>query len=124
MLKSYAERLLKVETELSDSQQKGVEAEAWQAAHWQAGYEQGVQQQKNDAKAKVRRAQTQSSRLVLLSPSVNALVGHGVQSPWLLAPRRSLYVLLTQGMTTPALHQVPGSQRLHSSALRRPSWLL
>jgi len=60
VLKSYAAQLLESEAELTVTKQRNLEAEALLSAHWEAGYDEGKQQQQAEVKAKLRRAQQQA----------------------------------------------------------------
>ena len=60
VVKAYAERLLEAEQKLSETEQRNVEAEAWIATTWQTGFDEGVQQQRNEVRGKLRRAQQQA----------------------------------------------------------------
>ena len=56
VMQSYAQRLLESEAELAATKQRNLEAEALLAAHWEAGFEEGRQQQDTEARARLRRA--------------------------------------------------------------------
>lgn len=62
VLQGYAQRLLECEKELASVKQRNTEAEALLAAHWDAGYEEGVRQQEAEVKGRLRRAQQQSKQ--------------------------------------------------------------
>lgn len=64
VVKAYAERLLEAEAKMEETEQRTVEAEAWVATQWQAGFEQGVEQQRNEVRGKLRRAQQQAEQKV------------------------------------------------------------
>ena len=57
VVQAYAERLIKSESENGSLQQRSVESDAWLATHWQAGYEQGVAQQKKEVRGRTRRSE-------------------------------------------------------------------
>ena len=57
VVQAYAQRLLQAEEQLGTLNEKNAEAEAWLATHWQAGYEEGVAQQKREVQGKLRRVQ-------------------------------------------------------------------
>ena len=64
VVQAYAQRLLQSESELGSLGQRNAEAEAWLATHWQAGYEQGVAQQKKEGQGKLRRAHEKAEEQV------------------------------------------------------------
>jgi hypothetical protein len=64
VVRAYAERLLASEKRTEETQQHAAESEAWLASHWQAGFEEGVAQQRNEARSKLRRAQQQAQQSV------------------------------------------------------------
>ena len=62
VLEGYAARLLESERELATVKQRNIEAEALLATHWDAGYEEGVKQQRAEVQARLRQGQRQSKQ--------------------------------------------------------------
>ena len=62
VVQAYAERLLQAESALGVTEERTAQAENWLTSHWQAGYEEGVAQQKKEMRQKLLQVKTKASQ--------------------------------------------------------------